>query len=319
MMKKKQTSNAMLISIVLPTFNEEENIDNILNDIFLETKKIKKYDFEIIVIDNNSNDNTRNILKNNLIKYKNLKLIFNLKNFGQLRSPFYAMTQASGEAIIVMSSDYQDPVDLIPKYIKEWESGNPIVLGRKKNSKENKFFGMFRRLYYRVLKIISSLNISIDTTGAGIYDKKIINSLSKINDPYPYLRGLIFEIVDKVSYIDFIQPKRNFGKSKNNIFSLIDIGILGIVKLSIMPLRTMTIIGFLLSFISISIAIVFFIYKLLNWYTFEAGIAPLIIGIFAILSFIVMFLGILGEYILIILNYNKKIPLVIEESRHNFN
>ena len=308
-----------LISILTPTFNEEENIERLVSEI--ETQMLKfdnKYEYEHIVIDNSSNDRTIEILKSIAKKNKKLKIIINSRNFGHIRSPFYGLLQAKGDAVIFMSSDFQDPIDLIPKYIKSWEMGNRITLGQKTKSKEFFLMNVIRRLYYKFLSSISQIKIPQHTTGSGIYDKEIIKYFKLVNDPYPYLRGLVSEFEDNIKLIEFEQPKRLRGKTKNNLYTLYDIGILGIVKHSTIPLRLIILIGFLMSIISFFSAFVYLFMKLLDWNSFEMGIGALVIGMFSLFSFTIMMIGLIGEYILVILTYSKRLPLVIEKERINF-
>mgnify|MGYP005990829397 FL=1 len=305
------------ISIVTPTYNEEENIEKLCLDIKQEMKKIN-LDYEHIVIDNSSTDKTIEILRKICTTDKNIKVIINSKNFGHIRSPFHGLLQSSGDACILMASDFQDPIDMIPKYVEEWKKGSKIVLGKKITSEENGFIFFIRNFFYKFLNKISETNLTENTTGSGIFDKSIINQLKKINDPYPYLRGLISEIGEKINLVEFNQPKRHAGKTKNNFFTLYDIGMLGVIKHSRAPIRFVTFLGFLFSFFSILTAIVYFVYKLFFWNSFELGIAPLIIGIFGFASIQILLLGIIGEYVGILLIHQRNMPLVIEKERINF-
>ena len=305
------------ISIVTPTYNEEGNIEKLCLDIKQEMKKIN-LDYEHIVIDNSSTDKTIEILRKICRNDKNVKVIINSRNFGHIRSPYYGLLQSSGDACILMASDFQDPVDMIPKYLEEWKKGSKIVLGKKIKSEENSFIFFIRNFFYKFLNKISETNLTENTTGSGIFDKSIINQLKKINDPYPYLRGLINEIGEKINLVEFNQPNRKAGKTKNNFFTLYDIGMLGVIKHSRAPIRFVTFLGFLLSFFSILTAIVYFVYKLFFWNSFELGIAPLIIGIFGFASIQILLLGIIGEYVGILLIHQRNMPLVIEKERINF-
>lgn len=305
------------ISIVTPTYNEEENIEKLCLEIRSEIKKIE-IEYEHIVIDNSSTDKTVEILRKICKDDKNVKVIINSKNFGHIRSPYYGLLQSSGDACILMASDFQDPVDMIPKYIDEWKKGSKIVLGKKITSEENSFIFFIRNFFYKFLNKISETNLTENTTGSGIFDKSIVDQLKKINDPYPYLRGLINEIGEKINLVEFNQPNRMAGKTKNNFFTLYDIGMLGVIKHSRAPIRFVTFLGFLFSLFSILTAIVYFIYKLFFWNSFELGIAPLIIGIFGFASIQILLLGIIGEYVGILLIHQRNMPLVIEKERINF-
>ena len=306
-----------LISIVTPCFNEEQNIEKLC----LEVEKIfknLKYKYEHIVIDNKSTDKTRNILKSLVQKNKNLKVILNSKNFGHIRSPYYAMLQSSGDAVILLSADFQDPIELIPDLIDKWKNGNKVVMLKRKSSSENFFMTFVRNSFYKFISKIGETNLVENTTGSGIYDKDIITNLKKINDPYPYFRGLITELTDSISVIEFHQPLRKYGKTKNNFYSLYDLAILGIIKHSKIHVRVMIIFGFISSLICLFISVLYFFLKIIFWSKFSLGLAPLIIGIFGLASLQILMLGILGEYVILILTHSRNLPLVIEEDRINF-
>ena len=305
------------ISIVTPTFNEEENIQKLCLGI-KDSMKNLNINYEHIVIDNCSTDKTIANLKKICSTDKNVKVIINTKNFGHIKSPFHGILQSTGDACILMASDFQDPLDLIPKYIKKWQSGSKIVLGKKITSEENSLIFSMRKFFYKFLNKISETKLTENTTGSGIFDKSIINKLKNIKDPYPYLRGLLSELGEEISVVEFNQPKRLSGITKNNIFTLYDIGMLGIIKHSRAPLRFVTFLGFVLSFFSLLTALVYFIYKLIFWNTFDLGIAPLIIGIFGFASIQVLLLGIIGEYVGILLIHIRNLPLVQEKERINF-
>ena len=307
----------MKITVLTPTFNEKDNIKDLylqIKDIFTEIN----YQYEHLVIDNASNDGTIPILKEIASKDKNFKVIINNKNYGHIRSPFYGLQQCNSDAVILMASDFQDPVDLIPRYIKEWEKGNKIILGEKITSNENKLKSFFRKLFYKFLNKISDIKLTNNTTGSGIFDKSVIDKIKNIADPYPYFRGLINEIGEEVKTITFNQPSRKEGLTKNNIFTLYDIGILGIVKHSRKPLRFMVLLGFVLSLISFTTGLFYLIYKLIYWDSFSLGLAPIIVGIFLVSSVQIILLGLVGEYIGIILIHQRNMPLVLEKERINF-
>ena len=306
-----------LISIVTPTYNEEGNIEDLCSSIAKEMSKTN-YDYEHIVIDNNSSDKTISILRKLSNKDKKLKVIINTRDFGHIKSPIHGLLQTSGDASILMSSDFQDPPELIHKYIKEWENGHKVVLGQKESSDEFFLKQFFKNIFYKFIKSISELPLMTNTTGAGLFDREILNQIKKIDDPYPYFRGLLSEITSDIKLVKFHQPDRKSGKTKNNFYSLYDIGILGIIKHSKLPLRIMTFIGFVTSLLSILVAIVFLFYKILYWDSFDLGIAPLIIGLFGIASIQLFFLGFIGEYVMNILLQTRKLPLVIEKERINF-
>jgi glycosyltransferase involved in cell wall biosynthesis len=303
-----------LISIVTPTFNEEKNIYLLSKEISIQMQNLD-YDYEHIIIDNASTDDTQKIINKLCLEDKKVKAIFNAKNFGHIRSPYYGIFQAKGDAIILFAADFQDPLILIPQLIEKWRQGSDVVLLKRKKTQENIFLEIFKNLFYKIINLISESSLTKNTTGSGIFDKKIIEELRKIDEPYPYFRGLITEVTNSVDVLEFDQPKRLYGNSKNNFFTLFDIGMLGIIKHSKLPLRFMTVSGFVLSFFSLLIGLFFFVYKLLFWDSFQLGLAPLILGLFFGISIQVFMLGIIGEYVGFILTQVRKIPLVIEKKK----
>jgi len=305
------------ISIVTPTFNEEANIERLCKSISNVMSNLD-YDYEHIVIDNCSTDSTIKILKKIAVNDKKLKVIINSRNFGHIKSPVHGLLQSSGEATILMSADFQDPPEMISKYINEWEQGHEVILAQKDTSEENFVKHFIKKIFYKFIQLISDVPLMLNTTGSGLFDKKIIIQIKKIDDPYPYFRGLLSEVTSNIKLIKFHQPKRAGGKTKNNLYSLYDIGILGIIKHSKIPLRIMTFIGFCTSILSIGVALYYFIKKILFWQSFDLGMAPLVIGLFAIASIQIFLLGFIGEYVMNILLQTRKLPLVIEKERINF-
>lgn len=306
-----------LISIVTPTYNEEKNIEELSNQIEAQFHNID-YDYEHIIIDNASTDGTQDVIRKLCIKNIKIKAIFNTRNFGHIRSPFYGLLQARGDAVIFLVSDFQEPPELINKLLKKWNNGSDVVFLKRISSKSNFFLEFIKNIFYKILNKISEIKLVEKTTGSGIFDKKIITQLKNLEEPYPYFRGLIGEITDKIDFIEFNQPKRFHGKSKSNFYTLYDIAMLGIIKHSKLPLRLMTILGFLLSLISFTIGVVFFIYKLMFWDSFQVGLAPIILGLFFGISFQILLLGIIGEYIGFIFTQVRKLPLVIVKEKINF-
>ena len=307
------------LSIITPVYNEEENIHDIIWSIKDIMKEYSSFAYEHIFIDNSSTDKTVDILREACLKDKNLKVIINRRNFGYLRSSYYAITQCTGDAAILISADLQDPPFLIKDFIYHWLEGKKIVLGNKKYSKVGFVINLIRKIFYKFIKKVSETKLTENTIGFGLYDREVINSLKQIIDPYPYFRGLITEIGHEIFLVEYSQPIRKKGKSKFNFLSMYDIAITGIVKHSKLPIRIFTISGFVLSVLSLLVALIYFVYKLVNWYDFSGGIAPILIGMFTIASFQIFFLGLIGEYILSIHTQVRNIPLVFEKERINFN
>ena len=309
-----------LISIVTPCYNEEGNIEHLYQRIKQIFKNLPAYDYEHIFIDNDSQDNSRSILRNIAGKDENVKVIFNTRNFGHLRSPLHAIYQANGDAIISIVADFQDPPDMIIDFLIKWEEGFKIVIGIKIRSEEKFMIFLLRKIFYKILNKFSDVELVKNFTGFGLYDKRFIDIVKKINDPYPYFRGLIPELGLKRFEIEYIQPKRKKGKSSQSFITLYDIAMLGFVNYSRIPLRMASFIGFSIATVSLFFALGYLIYKLLFWNQFNIGIAPLVIGLFFFSSVQLTFIGIIGEYVGSILTQiqHKDRPLVIEKERINF-
>ena len=307
------------ISILTPCYNEEENVEILYGEVKAQFAKLPQYDYEHIFIDNASQDKTVDILKRLAAKDKKVKIIVNARNFGHIRSPFYGFRQTCGDAVIAMVADLQDPPEMIPELLKKWEDGYKIVCAVKNKSRENPLMFLFRKLYYSILDKFSEGSRQIKNfTGFGLYDKAFIDVLRTIDDPYPYFRGLIAEIGFDYATVPYAQPKRLRGKTKNNLYTLYDIGMLGFINHSKLPLRLASFIGFFVAILSLLVALGYFIYKIIYWDTFIAGTAPLVIGLFFFSSVQLFFIGIIGEYIGAIHTQVRKRPLVIEKERVNF-
>lgn len=310
-------SHKKLISIVTPCYNEEDNIEELCSRITSVMAELP-YEYEHICIDNHSSDSTVKKIKQIAKNDKRLKLIVNARNFGHIRSPYYGLLQSSGDATILIASDLQDPPEIISEFIKKWELGFKTVLAVKPESDESSIMFKIRKAYYLLISKISEVSLVQNATGAGLFDKVVINILRDIQDPYPYFRGLLCEIGFPIATVPFKQPKRVRGVTKNNFYTLYDIAMLGITNHSKIPLRLMAMGGFALSFLSLIVAIIFLVAKLLYWDSFQLGTAPIIIGIFFFGAIQAFFIGILGEYIGSIHTQVRKMPLVIELERVNF-
>lgn len=306
-----------LITIITPTYNEVKNIKE-LSLLIKNICESNKINYEQLIIDNNSTDGTIEAIRELASKNRNIKAILNLSNFGHVRSPYYALLQSESDAAIIMYSDFQSPPDLIPKYYNQWKAGSKVVLGRRKIVSDGFFLKILKSFYYNFLCKISNNRMEKNITGEGLYDKSAINILKTIKDPYPYLRGLIFELGFQIDFVDFDQPRRKGGVTKNNLYTLFDLGLVGVVKHSNVLLRSMILFGFFSGFLSLLISIIFFFYKIFNWYSFQLGLAPILVGFFGMASIQIMIIGLIGEYISVVLTYSKNLPLVIEKERINF-
>jgi glycosyltransferase involved in cell wall biosynthesis len=305
------------VSIVTPCFNEEENIPE-LYDRIKRVMENQPYEYDHIFIDNASVDTSVDILRKLASQDRRVKVILNTRNYGQIRSPYHALMQASGDAVIGMSSDLQDPPEMIPEFIKQWEQGYKVVVGVKTKSEEFGLFYLLRSLYYLVLRKLSDTHLIDNFTGFGLYDKQVVDILRKFDDPYPYFRGLIADIGFEYARIEFTQPRRKRGISKNNFYTLYDMAMLGVTSYTKIPLRLATMLGFISAFLSFLVGLVYLVYKLIDWQNFSLGLAPVIIGLFFMGSIQLFFLGIVGEYIGSIYTLAVRRPLVIEKERINF-
>ncbi|MBO4410958.1 MAG: glycosyltransferase family 2 protein [Lachnospiraceae bacterium] len=304
------------ISVVIPCFNEEENVEAIASAVRAEFEEyLPEYDYEIIFIDNDSRDRTRDLIRLMAEKDPHVKAIFNAKNFGQFKSPYYGLLQMTGDAGILLAADFQDPVEMIHKFVEGWEEGYKIVIGRKTKSDESKLVYFLRSIYYKLIRKYSEVEQIEHYTGFGLYDRAFVEVLKKLDDPTPFLRGIVAELGFRRKEIEYRQAKRRAGKTSNNWYRLYDGAMLSFTSYTKVGLRVATFIGFFGAFASFVIAIVYLILKLVNWYGFDAGIAPLIILVAVLGSMQLFFIGIIGEYILSMNQRIMKRPLVVEEER----
>ncbi|MBP9997249.1 MAG: glycosyltransferase [Lachnospiraceae bacterium] len=309
------------ISVMVPCYNEVENVELMSKTIInVMEEALPDYDYEILFIDNSSTDGTRDVIEKICAENKKIRAIFNVTNFGQFNSPFHGLCETTGDCAISMCCDFQDPVELIPKFVEEWEKGHKIVSGIKTSSKENPFIYFLRSVYYKMIKNMSDVKMIEHFTGFGLYDKTFISLLRELDDPIPFIRGIVAEYGAGFNMIEveYEQAKRRAGKTHNNFYTLYDAAMLSFTSYTKVGLRIATFLGFIASGISLLIALIYLVLKLTHWYSFNAGNAPMMIGIFIIGSLQLFFIGLLGEYIL---NINTRVihrPIVVEERRINF-
>jgi glycosyltransferase involved in cell wall biosynthesis len=307
-----------LISVLTPCYNEAENVEALYEAVRSVFAKLPQYGYEHLFIDNASKDRTAEILRAIASRDKNVKVILNTRNFGHIRSPYHAMLQTTGDAVIGLAADFQDPPEMIPQFLEKWEQGHKVVMAVKETSKENRIMYAIRERYYRLLARIANVEIVQNATGFGLYDRVVVESLRRIDDPYPFFRGLIAEIGYDVERIPFAQPRRARGLTSQNFYSLYDIAFLGIVSHSKVPLRLATMVGFALALLSLLAAFGYLMAKLLFWTQFTLGIAPILIGFFFVSAVQLIFIGIVGEYIGTIYTQVRNHPHVFERERINF-
>jgi len=307
-----------LVTIVTGCYNEVENVRPLYEALQAIFTTRPQYRFEILYIDNASQDGTQHILRAIAAEDSSVKVILNARNFGHIRSPMHGLMEARGDALIIMASDFQDPPEMISQFLDQWEAGHKVVMGVKEKSEESWLLYQLREQYYRMLARMSDVKLVNQTTGFGLYDRVVVEAIRKINDPYPYFRGLIADVGFEPARVPFTQPRRARGISSQNWYSLYDIAFLGIVNHSKIPLRIATILGFCLACLSMLTATGYLIYKLLYWDSFSVGVAPVLIGFFLLSSVQLVFIGIVGEYIGSIWTQVRHHPYVTEKERINF-
>lgn len=307
------------VSVVVPTYNEIENVQAVADAIVQEiTDNLPEYNYELLFIDNKSTDGTRDVIRKLCAENPRIKAIFNIKNFGPDSSPYYGLLQATGDCVILFCADFQDPLEMIHKMVREWEKGYRVITAIKTTSQENKLIRFFRSVYYKLIRKISNTEIIEHFTGFGLYDRSFMDILRSLNDPVPFLRGVVAEFSDNRLEMPYEQQKRRAGKSHIRFFTLYDMAMRSITSYTRIGLRLATLIGFGTAAISLFIAVIYFIYKLIHWNDFDTGMAPVVIGMFFFSSIQLAFLGLMGEYVMSINNRIINRPLVIESERLNF-
>jgi glycosyltransferase involved in cell wall biosynthesis len=306
------------ISVVTACYNEEGNVREVYEQVRKTMAELPGYDYEHIFIDNASEDRTVATLREIALADKRVRVIVNARNFGHIRSGYYAMLQARGEAVISLVADLQDPPSLMKDFVRKWEEGFKVVMGIRKGSEESVLMFALRRLYYRTLRRLSDVELVEHFTGFGLYDRRVVDILASLGDPYPYFRGLIADIGFEIAKVEYVQPGRRRGVTKNNFYTLYDLAMLGLTSYTKVPLRLATMLGFASAGLSLLIALFYLVYKLIYWKSFSVGLAPLVVGIFFFSSVQLIFLGIVGEYVGSIHTYVRHMPLVVEKERINF-
>ena len=309
-----------LLTILTPCFNEDGNVREVYQRVKAAMETVPTFEYEHLFIDNASRDGTVAILRELAAADKRVKVIVNTRNFGHVRSPYYALLQARGDVVMSCVADLQDPPELIPQFVRKWEEGYKVVIGIKQGSRESWLMNRTRKFYYWLVGSLSSdVELVHNFTGFGLYDREVVEQFRSTDEQYPYFRGLVCDFGYERAEIPYIQPARTQGVTKNNFFSLYDIAMLGITNHSKVPLRIATMAGFVISMLSLLVAFGYLIAKLMFWNELQLGTAPLLIGIYFFGAVQLFFIGLLGEYIGAIHTQVHKRPLVVEKERINFN
>lgn len=307
------------ISVMIPCYNEEDNVQAIYEAVRDELRKsCPQYDHEILFIDNKSTDNTRQLLREICGQDPQVKAILNAKNFGQFSSPYYGILQTTGDCVISICADFQDPVEMIPQFVAQWEQGYKIVIGKKTRSKESRIMYFLRGLYYKLIHKMSDVEMIEQFTGFGLYDKSFVDTMRQLHDPIPFIRGVVAELGPEYKAIEYTQPRRRAGKTHNNFYTLYDAAMLSFTSYTKMGLRLVTLVGFVIALLSFLMALGYLVAKLVFWDRFVAGYAPILIVVCLMGGIQLSALGFLGEYIMAMNTRLMNRPLVIEEERLNF-
>jgi glycosyltransferase involved in cell wall biosynthesis len=306
------------VSVVIPCFNEQENVERLVREVESVLERNGQSRYELIFIDNASTDDTVGTIKRLAAEDRRVKLIVNTRNFGHVRSPFHGILQATGDCVICMAADFQDPPEMISEFLRLWQSGCRVVAAVKQESRESGLMWLVRSTYYRVARAIADVRLVENFTGFGLYDRSVIDLIRGLEDPYPYFRGIIAELGVDVAEVPYTQPRRALGISKNNFYSLYDVAMLGITSHSKVPIRLATMFGFALSALSLLVSVGYLVMKILFWDKFQLGTAPLLVGFFFFASVQLLFIGLIGEYVAAIHTRVMKRPLVVEKERVNF-
>jgi len=306
------------ITTVAPCYNEQENIVRLYAQLQDVAGKLPQYDWNFLFIDNASEDDTQALLRELAARDPKVRCIFNTRNFGHMRSPYYATLQSTADATILLASDLQDPPSLIPEFLKHWEAGSKVVMGVKNQSEESILMFSLRSAYYTFINRLSNIELTKNATGFGLYDRCVLDVMKRIPEYYPYFRGIVSEIGYSITTVPFKQPARKRGITKNNFYTLYDIALTGVTSHSRLPLRVATIGGFLMSAFGLILAVAYLMAKLIFWYQFPMGMSPVLIGLFFFSSVQLFFIGVIGEYIGAIHTQVQQRPLVVEKERINF-
>lgn len=306
------------ICIVSSCYNEAENIEELYLQLSQQIDALPQYEWEFLFADNCSEDATADILRALAGKDQRVKVILNQANYGPDRSGANALLSARADAVIVMASDLEDPPYMIPNFVEAWEAGYPVVMGRYDTRKENPMMHLCRRIYYGVIAQFSDYQTERNVTGFGLYDMKVIDQIRKLGEYSIVLRFLCTELGYPIRYISFDKPARKAGRSSYSFIKYYKYAVETLVLTSHAPLHMASAAGFVMSVCSLLIALFYLIWKLTHWYTFEFGLAPLMIGIFFLGGVQLFFIGVIGEYLSSAIKRVTKRPYVIERERINF-
>lgn len=307
------------ITVFIPTYNEAGNIRDIVSAcVGIMADKLPEYDYECLIIDNSSTDGTMDIIRELCAGNKKIKAIFNARNYGSINSPFYGLLQCAGDATVFIPADFQDPPEMLEPFVREWEKGAEVVLGRKKTSKENPVMRLVRSIYHRTINKMSDVDMLEHCTDFGLFDKRFIDLLRDMKDNQPYIRGAVAKFAKKITLLDYVKQKRRKGKSKMNFYRLYDYAMVGFTSYTKVGLRMALFAGAIIAALSVVTGLVYLVFKLVNWNAWIGATIPTLLGVFFLGGTQLFFIGFLGEYILAINNRLINQPLVRELERLNF-
>lgn len=309
------------VSVIVPCYNEEKNIRQVYSAIIDQMVTIKeKYNYEIIFADNGSVDGSEYILRELVAENECVKVIFNQTNFGVDPSVTNLFRRASGDVIISIACDLQEPPEMIPEFIREWENGYEVVWGQKTKSMENPVKYMCRKIYYEIIDLFSEYEQYHQVTGFGLITSTVrdVILIQKRQDPGMNIRQIIGQYGFRVKLLPYIQRKRERGSSSYSVYGYYEFAVSSLCRTSLKPLRLMTVLGVFAAIGCIIVALIYLVYKLTHWTSFNVGIAPLVIGLFFVSGITLFCMGILGEYVGIVLERVTDKPVVVEKELLNF-
>lgn len=302
------------LSFAIPCFNEEANVVAMYEAVTAEAER-HAASHEIIFIDNDSTDRTRELLRGICARDNRVRAIFNNRNYGQMRSPTHAIFQASGQAVIGMCCDFQDPPTMIGDLVAQWRAGAQIVLGQRRSEKTSLMLGLARKAGYAFFNRFGDYPLIPGATGFGLYDREVIDMLASWNEPEPFFRGMVIESGYRLAVVPFDRPIRAGGKSSNSFWTLLNFALSGVGGSAKSLLRLQLVLAIYLCIFSLTLAVVTMLRLFFYGYSPVFLILTFVVGLFSVL---LLCLGLIGDQVRILAERTRNVPLVIEQERINF-